>query len=179
MKRITLPAVLTIVALGSSAGAAPASEKAVRAALTPLYGRIRTAFLNRDIDGFLRFLAPAGAVKTGEKVVDPQKVRSQVGVVFAMLKKMTGVKMEMTSVKVKGDRAVVMNRYAYQGIFEPQPGKTVKMADKGMTRDTWIKTGKGWRILNLETVESNPTMDGKSIKEAMQGSAPRSAPPRK
>lgn len=130
---------------------------------------MRKAFLDRNIDAFMALFAPPGTARPGEKAADLQKVRAQVGINLVMVKKMTGVRIEMQTLTVKGDRAVVISKYAYQGIIESQPGKPVKVADKGVTRDTWAKTPKGWLLLDIETLQSNPTMDGKPMKEALKG----------
>ncbi len=173
--RFRTSVVLAAALMVLSGGAMAQNEQAVRKALAPLYAKVRQAFLHRDVDAFIAILAPSGTARQGEKASDPQEVRVQVGMRLAMLKKMTTVKMEMQKVTVNGDRAVVMNRFEYEGIVETQPGKTVRMGDKGITRDTWARTPKGWRLLHIETVQSNPTMDGKPLIEAMkQNSAPQS-----
>jgi hypothetical protein len=104
------------------------------------------------------------------------KLRREIGLQLAVLKKMIGAKMQITKVTVKGDRAVVLNSYSFSGLFEPQKGKVMKMADNGVTRDTWAKTPRGWRLLNLETVKSRPTLDGRPLKEVMAGDAARKGP---
>jgi|GEM_PF-2748288 len=165
-----------VAALYASASAAPDNDRTVRKALAPLYGKIQKAFMNRDIEGLLAVLAPPNTARPGEKAADPMKLRREIGLQLAVMKKMNGVKMQMTKVTVKGDRAVVLNSYAFSGLFEPQKGKVMKMADKGMTKDTWAKTPKGWRLLNLETLKSDPTLDGRPLKEVMAGDAARKGP---
>jgi hypothetical protein len=163
-------------ALCASASAAPDSERSVRKALAPLYGKIQKAFMNRDIEGLLAVLAPPNTARPREKAADPMKLRREIGLQLAVLKKMIGAKMQITKVTVKGDRAVVLNSYSFSGLFEPQKGKVMKMADNGVTRDTWAKTPRGWRLLNLETVKSRPTLDGRPLKEVMAGDAARKGP---
>jgi len=180
MRQRILPVLITL-SLFAAASAQTSADKAVRKALEPLYARIAKAFFNRDIEGFMGLFAPPGTARQGEKVADPQEARVRVGMVLAMVKKMTGVKMQIVQVTSKGDRAVVINRYAYQGIVEPEKGRTVKMADRGTMKITWAKTAKGWRILNVDTIDSNPTMDGKPMKGTMP-QAPRpgtAVPPKK
>lgn len=163
---------LVLTTMASTAMAQSKPDSALRKSIEPLYARMTTAFLNRDIEAFMAMFAPPGTARQGEKVADPQEVRMRIGMIFAMLKKMTGVKMQIENVTGKGDRAVVVSKYAYQGIIEPEQGKTVKMADRGRMKVTWARTNKGWRILDVDTIESNPTMDGKPISQAAPPGSP-------
>ncbi len=174
MKTPAIIVTLTLGLLSMRATAAPLSEAAARKALAPRYAQMRKAFLDRNIEGFMALFAPPGTAKPGEKVADAQKVRVQVGMNLAMVKKMTAVKMSIAKLAVKGDRIVVQNAYTYQGLIQTQPGKMVKLADSGMTRDTWARTPKGWFLLDIETLKSNPTLDGKPMKEYMKGAAGQS-----
>jgi len=158
------------------AASAQADDKAVRKALEPMYAKMEQAFKKRDIKAVMALTAPGFTGKSGKETVPAEEVQMQLGMQFAMLKVMKSAKMRIAKLTVKGDKAVVVNRYAFSGVIEPQKGTTVKMADSGITRDTWTKTAKGWRLLQLETVKSNPTLNGTPLKEAMAG---KKAPPAK
>jgi ketosteroid isomerase-like protein len=152
---------------------AQADDKAVRKALEPMYRKMEQAFRQRNIEAVMALTAPGFTGKSGKDTAPADKVRAQLGMQFAMLKEMKSVRMTIAKLTVKGDTAVVENKYAFSGIIVPEKDRVVKMADNGVTRDTWTKTAKGWRLLQLETVKSNPTINGRPLKEAMAGqSAP-------
>lgn len=159
---------LCVVTL-ASASMGQARQKSVRTALEPMYRKIEQAFMKRDINMFMALTAPGFTGKSGDETATADKVRMELGMQFAMLKEMKSAKMRISKLTLQGSKAVVVNEYAFSGIIEPQKGTTVTMADKGITRDTWTKTAEGWRLLQLETVKSNPTLDGKPLKEAMSG----------
>ncbi len=160
--------ILACAALALSAGA-HADDKAVRKALEPMYRKMEQAFMKRDINAVMALTAPGFTGKSGKETVAAEKVQMELGMRFAMLKEMKSVKMTIAKLTVKGGNAVVVNRYAFSGIIMPDKNKVVKMADTGVTRDTWTKTSKGWRLLQLETIRSNPTINGKPLKEALKG----------
>lgn len=175
--RVSHPfAVVGLALLGSQVFAAPPTVPEARKALTPLYAGISKAFLARDLEGVLKYFGAASDRKPGEKGTDPKELRTKFGTMFIMLKEMKSAKMEIAKLTVVGDRVVVLNRYSYVGVIEPERGRTVKAADQGVTRDTWARTAKGWRIIHLETLKSNPTFNGKPIDEVMK--SPQ-APPKK
>ena len=151
---------------------AQADDKAVRKALEPMYRKMEQAFMKRDINAVIALTAPGFTGKSGNEVVPAEKVKMEIGMRFAMLKEMKSVKMKIAKLTVKDGKAVVVNRYAMSGIIVPEKDKVVKMADTGVTRDTWTKTAQGWRLLQLETVRSNPTINGRPLKEAMAGGKP-------
>ncbi|NLH99736.1 MAG: nuclear transport factor 2 family protein [Chthonomonadales bacterium] len=161
--------VVALIAAMASASWAQGNERAVRKALEPMYRKMEQAFLKRDVNAVMALTAPGFTGKSGDETVPADKVKMQIGMQFAMLKEMKSVKMQIAKLAIKGKDAIVVNRYAFSGVIEPQKGKTVKMADQGVTRDTWQKTAQGWRLLQIETVKSNPTIDGKPLKEAMAG----------
>ncbi len=161
--------ILACAALAIVAGAR-ADDKAVRKALEPMYRKMEQAFMKRDINAVMALTAPGFTGKKGNETAPAEKVQMELGMQFAMLKEMKSVKMKIAKLTVKDGKAVVVNRYALSGIIMPDKNKVVKMADTGVTRDTWTKTAKGWRLLQLETLRSNPTINGKPLKEAMAGS---------
>jgi hypothetical protein len=151
------------------ATAAWGDDKAVRKALEPMYAKMEQAFMKRDVSAVMALTAPGFTGKSGSEVVTGDKMLMQIGMRLAMIQQMKSVKMRIAKLSVKGDKAVVVNRYAFSGIITLNNGRTVKGADNGITRDTWVRTKTGWRLLQLETVKSNPTLDGKPFKEAMAG----------
>lgn len=167
--------IVTLSVLALQSGAA-ADERALRKALTPMYAKIEAAFRKRDVAAFMALTAPNFTGKQKDKVVEGSKVQMQLGMEFAMLQSMDKVTMKMEKVTSKDGKAVVVNRYSFAGTVAPEKGKILKMADNGVTRDTWVKTPKGWLLLQLETVKSNPTFNGRPVSEYMGGKSSASKP---
>jgi len=62
---------------------------------------------------------------------------------------------------VKGNTAVVMAGYTFKGTMAGPDGKTHKMASTGTSKDTLVKTDKGWLFKKVQAIKETTTMDGK------------------
>jgi|SRR5579871_3355266 len=68
------------------------------------------------------------------------------------------------AIKLKGATAtVIAKEHADMFLTSPQSPKPAHLIVDDVVQDTWIKTGKGWRINHSKTLKESATQDGKPV----------------
>lgn len=169
MRRLFASA-LALSALVAGPMAARADDKSDIAALYP---KLSTMFMKKDFDGIMKTGAPDFKMKQGGQTLDGKAT-------MAMMKQQMGpatikaCSMKPTSIKIAGNKAVVLSDGSTTMVMKGPDGKTHTMSDIGKSRDTLIKTKAGWKFQLIESLSEKMTMDGKPFNPTamMGGGAP-------
>lgn len=80
---------------------------------------------------------------------------------FKSMKKIHQCTMKASKITIKGTNAVVINDSTFDATTSGPDGKSHKMVMIGSSKDTLVKTKKGWLFKSVEMLTAKMTMDGK------------------
>jgi len=171
--RFTLSALLAAAALSLSVVAARADDKSD---IHALYGKILAAMKAKDTKAIMALGTPDFYSVDHGMRMDAKQTAQMMDMQFKMMKSMDSMKMNVDKLDIKGKNAVAMTSYSFSGKMTGQDGKLHTMSDSGVTKDTLVKSAKGWLFKSTETISSHPMMDGKPMP---MGAPPAPAPKKK
>jgi hypothetical protein len=145
-----------------------AQDNALRKDFEALYAKRDKAFKAKDADFMNSLLAEdytekddAGKIKNRAQAVEETN-----GMVAAM-KEVSSLATKVESVKQGKDEneAIVEISDAGRVTMTGSDGQLHLIEAKGKSRDTWVRTGGGWKLKYHEVVESSGTVDGKPAQQ--------------
>jgi ketosteroid isomerase-like protein len=157
------------VAAGLLTLGAPAARADDKADIEALYAKISAAMKSKNLKaiyalGTSDFTTKANGVTMGTKE-SAKMMEDQ----FKTLKKVNNCSMKISKITIKGASAVVLSDSVFDATVSGPDGKIHKMADTGTSKDTLVKTKKGWLFKNVEMLTSKMTMDGKPYSPEAPG----------
>jgi len=171
MRRLSIGS--TLIALGSLTLATSHVRADDKADITALYGKLTAAMKAKDIKGVMATGTPDFTMKEASgKVYNAKDAATMMDSQFKMMKSVDEVKMTPKTISIKGKTAVVMGDFVMKVVMTGPDGKDHKFAGTGLTKDTFVKTPKGWLVKSTETVKESMMMDGKPFDPAAAGGAP-------
>ena len=158
--RVLMSAILAAMAAGAvlSGQAAAADEAAARKAIGAAYTRLERAESTGDTEGVLALMAPDYAMKLPDgRVVTRKDMR----VAWQRSSPRGRVKpiLRIKKVVVRGAQAVaIVEAWAQVGVGATGSGH--RLARVTSQRDTWVKTGGGWKLRSTEVLGRNTKKTG-------------------
>lgn len=157
--------VIALSVLFSGLVAARADDKSD---IAGLYPKLAALVMKKDVDGVLKMGTPDFKMKQNGQTMDAKALRT-------VLKQQMGAatikscSMKPTSIKVSGNKAVVLSDGSTVMVMKTPDGKSHTMASTEKSKDTLIKTKAGWKFQMVEALSEKDTMDGKPFNPAAMG----------
>jgi len=153
MKRLTFVVVLTAI-LGSGACAS------VRSDIQRQYTRWARAALSNDVDAILSILAPDYSLHTYTgTTINRTDYEASLRKRKAANKPATAYETKINNVTVEGSTALVISDETSEAVsLDPVTNKKVKLIHIHRYLDTWIRSGKGWRLRTTITKVESTTV---------------------
>lgn len=159
--RFPLYAALAAAVLSASSLTARADDKAD---IQALYGKLQAAMKAKNTKAVMALGAPDfTSIDHGMKL-NAKQTAQMMDMQFKMVKSMDNLKMNVQKLDIKGKKAAATASFSFSGKMTGQDGKVHTLSDSGVTKDTLVKTPKGWLFKSTETVSSHPMMDGKPMQ---------------
>ena len=119
------------------------------------YSRYCAAFVNKDIDGIRRLLAPGFVWKSLEgDSLDLSQSEAAILEQMAATVSVDEMTADVESITLRGDSAVVFVRERLTAVVKGENEGLEHLTSLETYRDTWIDTAYGWRFLSAETLTS-------------------------
>lgn len=154
---------LVLVIAGSTARANDRQE------IDALYTRFKHAFLHKDYDALTALESPDFTDKGPKgRTLNAQQANAEIKQQFANTKSVKKMDVQIKKLTIQGKNATALTNFTFAGVIVDTDGemgakgKTHAMMVIGSTRDTLIKTAKGWRFKTFSTTSKNVLVDGKS-----------------
>jgi ketosteroid isomerase-like protein len=167
---LSLSALLAALASMSLGSPARADDKAdIRAA----YTKISAAMASKNIKAVMALGTPDFSETQHGKTYNAADSTKMMTEEFKQMKTLEAT-MTANDISVKGKTAVVKSSYVMKGDMLTPDGKTHKMSSTGTSRDTLLKTGKGWLFKKVEGLSEKTLLDGKPFDPSkMEAPKPR------
>ena len=176
MKTFLSVVFLTVLSIGIAAPPARADDKVIQKELEAQYAKIEQAFQKKDLEALKAILASdfTASVKTPRKKITHDQMLQGWQRWFTVLKSISSQSHTITTLKVVGNKATAVVQYDM--VFTEDHGSEgIRKADnRGPSRDTWIKSADGWKLLRAEDLggttksefekQEKPSSEGKSVK---------------
>ncbi len=161
--------ILASTSLGISAFAADTSAQ-FRSYLNGMLPKLTKAFDTMDPKFFKAISAPDFTETVGGKTYTKEQAMQQMVQQFAMTKSMK-CHFRILSAKASGNTGIAMTAGHFTSVLKPgQDGKTHTLMMDMWEKETWVKTGKGWKIKSLkEAKPPKSTMDGHPFDPSKMG----------
>jgi ketosteroid isomerase-like protein len=179
VKTRSILAAAGLFAFGATALPARADDAAVRKQLEAQYAKLATAFKKKNVNGVMAIGTSDFSMKEPNGTVSDAKASAEgIKQMFAGVKSFNKVEMKIQKLTVKGNQAVATSTYLYDSQTPAPPkGKSHRMVQKGLSKDTWVKAGNTWKVRVVEMLNGEMSMDGKPFNPPAM--APATAAPRK
>jgi ketosteroid isomerase-like protein len=176
--RKNLPYLATLLAFASSAALSTAARADDNADIKAAYVKITKAMKAKDIKAVMAMGTEdfSETDKSG-KTYSGKETAKMMEEHFKSMKTLD-VTMSADKITVNGKTATVLGSYNMSGTMVGPDGKTHTMANSGTSKDTLVKTPKGWLFKKVQSLKENMTMDGKPF-DPSQMMAPPSKPKHK
>lgn len=168
MKRLlALISIFAIAATSAMAKDANADFKKYVAGMIP---RIARALETTDIKFFDSISTPDFTEVEGGKTYNKADALNEMKTMKATVKS-TKCSMTLTSAKVVGDKGISETYGSFHTVMKPdKTGKSHTMDVEFWSKQTWVKSGSGWKMQKLEdTKPSKMKMDGKPMDMSKMG----------
>jgi len=163
---LRIPLVLCLLAMSCLAHA---DEKEVRSVLTANYARFAAAYHKQDIEAMSNFLTQdyTATQFNGQKL----SRAATIAAIRQQCASMTSATMahKIDKLTVKGSEAIVIIHARTSGTISDPQGRHHMLVAVGVSKDTWAKTGSGWKIKSEVTQKATVTMDGKPLDVGGKG----------
>jgi ketosteroid isomerase-like protein len=156
MRRLAVALIgLTLVCL--CAETSSAKDAAVRKAISAEYAKFSRAAKKKDVKTALSIgTADLVVVQPDGQTMNRQQIEAMLSLQMNMVKQIRRVDIAIASLSVRGKQAVALVSMTLSGVVEDSEGKQREVISQNMSRDTWVKTDKGWRMKRSESVNSAP-----------------------
>lgn len=169
--------VLTVLTIAALAAGAVADLKS---STKSIYDNVSKAFMKKDVGAFEKatrgFMTKDFKCTENGKTMSYDQMVADMKVTFAQFTKVTSAKTAMVSAKETGNKANSVSTHAISATMVGPDKKSHKLVMIGTTNDTWVKTGKDWKMSSMKWVKQTMTMDGKPFDpgKPMKPSTPKS-----
>lgn len=163
MKRLNALFILSILAISSASAQGDAQ---VRKELESSYAKLTKAFKSKDVKTiFAMGTNDFSYVAKNKTKMDRKSAEAMITGQMKMIQEVQTVSNVIKKLTVKGDTAIAIVTGTVKGkmINPGQQGKTLALVSIGDTKDTWIKTSKGWKLKSVEVLSDKTTLDGKPV----------------
>jgi len=165
MRRVSMG--LTFMALCSLAISAAQVKADDKADINAVYGKVTAAMKAKDIKALMATGTPDFTMKDmSGKVHNAKEATEMMGSQFKVMTSVEDVKMTPKSYDIKGKTATVMADFIMKVTMPGPDNKPHKFSSIGLTKDTFVKTPKGWMLKGTEAVKESTLMDGKPMNAA-------------
>lgn len=156
-KMIALVALSVAAAIACAQGSVKAWQKE--------YDKAEKAFERLDIKQIMSWMAPDATMTSMGKTETKAQAEASMKQWFAMMKNLK-CDFKVTSVKEKGDMAMVVAKTKMMGMMKPMGNdkKAHMMGSAATETFTWRKMKGKWMITRIVTTDEKMTMDGKPYK---------------
>ena len=140
-----------------------ADDVKLRKALTANYAVITSAFRKQDVKAMGDLMtSDFTAIRPGGQTISREQILAD----FEHQTKATKVRnwiRNIETISQQGDNAIVTVRGKMTGTITDEKGKPHKMEFDAKAKDTWTKSGKGWKLKRTELLEGKMLVDGKEV----------------
>jgi ketosteroid isomerase-like protein len=146
---------LTLVCM--IAGTVAAQDAVVRKAIAAEYAKFSRAARKKDVKAALSIATPDLVVRQPDgQQMNRQQLEAMLSLQMTMVKQVKRVDVTIVNLSVRGNQAVAVVSMTLSGVVEDAQGKAREIISQNMSRDTWVKTGKEWKMKRSESVNSAP-----------------------
>lgn len=152
-----------------------------RKEIEALYAKFVQAFKKKDVNAILETGTPDFAQKGVDgTVLNAKQVEAMMRQQFATIKAIKKMEVKIKEVKIKGKTATVLSSFTLVWEIVDKEGqlgtkgKTHTLTVLGTTRDTLVKTDKGWKFKLAENLSEKLLVDGKPLRPRQGTSSPKS-----
>jgi len=132
--------------------------------IAALYKRVSASLKAKDVKGVVATGTPDFvSIENGTKM-DAKQSQKMLEMEFQSMKSIKELYYKPTKIEVKGTNATVLSNFKMVATMGGEGGKTHEMTGSGTSKETLLKTKKGWLIKSMETLTSKSTMDGKPMQ---------------
>ena len=162
MKTLRLTVSCAVAAIVLAAGMAQAAtEAAVRKEMTALYNQFAKDFKAKNIKGVTARLAPDFQMKTPEgQTLNRQQAVAAMSGMMNSVKRVKSYSYKFDKIVPKGNTALVTVTEKYSLIVADPQGGEHTMDGTGQSRETFVKTAKGWQLKRSDGLKNSLTLDG-------------------
>jgi ketosteroid isomerase-like protein len=137
----------------------------VRKALDANYKTVSAALKGNKIDKVAALLTDDYiVVEKGGQQMNKSQVITQFRGLAGQLQN-TKWQRTIKSVTLNGNQAIAIVDGKFSGDVKAQDGKVHSLTQNATTKDTWIKTAKGYRLQRSEVQKNSMAMDGKVLPQ--------------
>jgi ketosteroid isomerase-like protein len=161
--------VLAFVSLRGGMAADKASIKSPDVKrLDAAYVSYEKAVTHNDVKAFMNLLAPGFVAINAEG--KKSTAQEQASALAEMFDAMTNMKLthHFNKVTIKGKEAILnVTTQLYAYVSDPtRVAHPLQIRDT--SKDTWVRTTGGWKLLRTQSLKQRATMDGNEIKKPAQ-----------
>ena len=160
------------IALSALAFNAPTARADDKSDIKALYPKVAALFMKKDVEGIMRIGTSDFKMKQMGQTMDAKTVKGMLQQQFATVTMKASV-MKPTSIKVSGNKAVVLSDSKTSMVSKGPDGKSHTIVSVGKGRDTLVKTKAGWKFSMVESLSEKMTMDGKPFDPRMMAPSGR------
>ncbi len=166
MRTLRLTVGCAVMALVWAAGMAQAAtEAAVRKEMTALYNQFAKDFKAKNTRALTARLTSDFQMKTpeGQTLNRQQAVATMTGMMNSV-KRVKSYSYKFDKIVPKGNTALVTVTEKYSLVVADPQGGEHSLDGTGQSRETFVKTGKGWRLKRSEGLKNSLTLDGQPFQ---------------
>ncbi len=156
--RVSLVAIVLLIGVSP---ALPHQTSDARKAMDQMEKQFVKAFMAKDAGWFEKVSTPDFvAIDQHGKKFDKKQAMTQMKELFQALK-IEKVTSNIKSLKTSGKSLLVVTETILKGTIPGKDGKPSKLVDTSTDEETWVKSGKDWKIKLDKTTSDKATLDGK------------------
>jgi len=123
----------------------------------------------KDMKTYFGFMTPDYKEKRPDRLLNLSYVRDDLTRYITTFKTVS-VKRDVKSVKPSGNACLAETGFKISGTFQNPGQKRVhRMETIQSTRDTWVKTAKGWQMRNSVITKSSVLLNGRPLSGSGMG----------
>ncbi len=160
----------SVLMLGLAVATAMASQSVATDKLAPIYAKLDSLSLKKDMAGLSKFLTEMAAPdcvfinKTGKKQT-PKEILGDMGAQMNAIDKFVKSSSHIDKATApKGGIIVATVTSTYSILTKKGPdGNAHKITGSSQSQDTWVKSGPTWKLKISKTIKETTLMDGKPL----------------
>lgn len=154
-----------LAALAMSSGlVARADNSAVKRELAARYDEFTAAFKQKNVDKMMAITAPGFTMKMPRnQTADAARARVLLQQAITLVQSISKVNTRIDKLSVQGGQAIATVTQTMAAKMTGQDQKPHAVTTTSVSRDTWVKSKKGWLMKSTESISEKSTVDGKFV----------------
>lgn len=162
---------LIALALAGTPPAARADDRTVRRDLDAIYAKYVQAAKRKEKTALKQFIQQYTVADFQQKIPGGRTLnRAQVTAMMtegpAADVRIVDEHLKIRKLSVKGNEAVATYTDQSTAVVADPQGKSHRIVSTSTSRDTWVKTPRGWKMRLSEVLQAKTMMDGKPVTQS-------------